>query len=297
MSLATVGYYIISGLTKGSIYALIAVGFTLVYNTCEIINFAQGEFAMLGGMLAVTFHAGLHFPLWLAVALAILATAAVGGIAALTTIYPLRRSSPLGLIILTIGLSIVLRGVAMLAWGKDYRLLPPFLDRDPIHIGGAANFVNLPWQVVWVLAAAVLISAGLFLFFKLSNAGRAMRASAANRRGARICGIEPRRVMLTAYALSAAIGAAGGAAIAPVTMTGYDVGVMLGLKGFCGAIVGGLSSLPGAVLGGLALGLLEALSAGFLPSSVAHFKEILAFLALLGILYLRPSGLFGRRGS
>ena len=186
----------------------------------------------------------------------------------------------------------------MLAWGKDYKFLPPFLDRDPIRLGGAANFVNLPWQVVWALATAVLHLRRPFSLFQTDERGpRHASQRGQPPRGADSAGIEPRRVMLTAYALSAAIGAAGGAVIAPVTMTGYDVGVMLGLKGFCGAIVGGLSSLPGAVVGGLALGLLEALSAGFLPSSVAHFKEILAFLALLGILYLRPAGLFGRRGA
>jgi len=276
---------------------MIAVGFTLVYNTCDIINFAQGEFAMLGGMLAVTFLAVLHLPLWLAVLMAILATAAIGWLAALTTIYPLRRASSLGLIILTIGLSIVLRGSAMLAWGKDYKRLSPFLEKDPIRIRFGVDFASLQWQAVWVLVTAIVITLGLYLFFKMTNRGRAMRASAVNHRGARICGIEPRRVMLTAYALSAAIGAAGGVVIAPVTMTGYDVGVMLGLKGFCAAIVGGLSSLPGAVAGGLMLGVLEAMTAGLLPSYISHFKEIVAFLALLGILYLRPAGLFGRRGA
>ncbi len=295
MLTAAIGQYVISGLTTGSIYALIALGFTVVYNTCDIINFAQGEFAMFGGMLAVTFAAGLHLPLWAAVSLAIAATAVIGGAAALIAIYPLRRTSTLGLIILTIGLSIVMRGIAMMAWGKDYKFLPPFMDKPPIRVGAGASAVFIQWQAIWVLATAILIAAAMFLFFRATNSGRAMRACAVNRRGARICGIEPRQVMIAAFMLSAAIGAAGGAVIAPVSMTGYDIGVMLGLKGFCAAIIGGLTSLPGAVLGGLVLGLLEALTAGLLPQYVAHFKEILAFAALLGILYIQPSGLLGRR--
>jgi len=293
MNLAAVGQYIISGLTTGSVYALIAVGFTLVYNTCDLINFAQGEFAMLGGMLAVTLL-GLGLPLWLAMVLAVILTALLAGAAAATTIYPLRRVTPLGLIILTIGLSIVIRGGAMLIWGKDSRSMPTFTAQAPIVIRLGDGIMVLQWQVIWVLLAAMVIAGGLYLFFKLTNAGRAMRASAANHRGARICGIEPRRVNVLAFILSGAIGAAGGIVIAPLTMTGYDVGVMLGLKGFCAAIVGGLSSMPGAVAGGLVLGLLEALGAGFVST---HIKEILAFVARVGILYLRPAGLFGRRGA
>ncbi|MGE5529458.1 MAG: branched-chain amino acid ABC transporter permease [Patescibacteria group bacterium] len=290
MTLPAVMQYIISGLTTGSVYAMIAVGFTLVYNTCDLINFAQGEFAMLGGMLAAAAIGGWHLPPGPAAALAVLATAFIGGAAALCTIYPLRRASPLGLIILTIGLSIIIRGGAMLAWGKDARIMPNFSQGAPITILGA----NLGRQAIWVLGIALCMAAGLILFFKRTNLGRAMRACAVNRRGAMICGINPRPLVVAAFALSAALGAVGGIVIAPLTMTSYDVGIMLGLKGFCAAIVGGLSSMGGAVAGGLVLGILEALGGGLVSS---HLKEILAFLALLGILYLRPAGLFGRQGA
>jgi len=296
MTLAAVGQYIVSGLTAGSIYAMIALGFTLIYNTCDLVNFAQGEFAMLGGMAAVAILVGLQLPLWLTVVLAILITACIGGLAALIIIFPLRRVSSLGLIIMTIGLAIVLRGASMLIWGKDATILPVFFDHDPIRVYIGGGFFSIQWQAVWVLSAAVLVAAGLFLFFKLTNMGRAMRACAANRRGARICGINPQLMMVIAFMLSAGIGAIGGIVTAPITTTGYDVGIMIGLKGFCGAIIGGLRSLVGAVVGGLLIGLLESLGAGLIPSRF-QLTEILPFVALLGILYLRPTGLFGGRGA
>lgn len=294
ISPAVLGQYLVSGLTVGSVYALVAIGFTLVYETCEIVNFAQGEFAMLGAMLAVAAWRGMGLPLPAAALLGLAATVAIGAAVALAAVYPLRRISPLGLIILTIGLAIVLRGGAMLAWGKDARMLPVFHAGPPILIFVAGGAVVLQWQAVWILGAASLTAAGLFFFLRCTNLGRAMRAAASNPRGARLCGIEPRRVTAAAFAISAAVGAIGGIVIAPMTMASYDMGIMLGLKGFCAAVVGGLSSLPGALAGGLVLGILEALGAGLVSS---HLKEVLAFVALLGILYLRPKGLFGGRGA
>lgn len=277
---------VLAGLTIGSIYALIAVGFVTIYNVTGIINFAQGEFAMLGAMFVAAYHnLGLGLPL--AFTLAVGTVTLVGGLMERLTIYPARAASPITLIIITLGADIVLRGAALLAWGTDPYAVPAFTPGPPLLVGGAL----LTRQALWVMGTAGALLVLLYLFFEHSFLGKAVRACAVNRTGARLVGISPTRMSLLAFALSAALGAVGGIVMAPLTLVSYDMGLMLGLKGFVAAVMGGLVSAPGAVLGGVLLGTLESVGAGVLR---AAYKEAIAFLILFLILFLRPAGLLGR---
>lgn len=279
--------YLLSGLATGAIYALIGLGFAVIHTSTGIINFAQGEFVMLGGMLTLFCLNSLKIPLPLAIPLAIAIATLVGMIFERLAIRPLKGASPLNLVIITIGASILIRGIAMLLWGKDTYSLPAFTGNDPITIGGATL---LPQQL-WIFAITVLAIIINKLFFKYSITGRAMRACASNRRAAGLVGIDVRRMVMFSFMISSAIGAMAGIIIAPLTMTSYDVGIMLGLKGFCAAIIGGLSSGFGTVAGGLLLGVLESFSAGLISSG---YKDAIAFVILLLILFFRPQGLFRR---
>jgi branched-chain amino acid transport system permease protein len=278
--------YLISGITIGAIYAVIALGFTIIYNSTEVINFAQGEFVMLGGMAVISLEGIGHLPLGLSFLLSVLSVTLVGIVLERFTIRPARNSNPITLIIITVGASIFLRGMAMMLWGKDSLGLKPFSGSDPIHLGGA----TLVPQSLWVLGVTMVVTAGLQFFYKRTITGKAMRACAFNRRAASLVGISVNRMVLLSFALSAAIGAAAGIVIVPITLCGYDVGTMLGLKGFCAAVLGGLGSSPGSILGGFLLGVLEALGAGLISSG---FKDAIAFFVLLLMLFLRPSGLLG----
>ena len=280
--------YLISGLTSGAIYAIIALGFTIIYNATEVINFAQGEFVMLGGMVMIAVDATGRFPLPVSFILAVSSVTLVGVVFQRLAIQPVRRPSAITLIIITVGASIFLRGVAMLVWGRDPLGLRPFSGVSPIAVGGA----TLTPQSLWVLSVSVVVMAGLQFFYKHTITGKAMRACAFSRRAARLVGISVDRMVLISFALSAAMGAVAGIVVAPITLCGYDVGTMLGLKGFCAAVLGGLGSSPGSILGGFLLGILEALGAGLISSG---FKDAIAFLILLVVLFLRPSGLFGPR--
>lgn len=284
--------FIAAGVTAGAIYALVALGFSIVYNASHAINFAQGEFVMIGGMSAVSLVA-TGLPLWLAVPLALLATGVVGVAVQKLAIEPAQRSGRadvVTLIIITIGVSLFLRGAAQVAWDKRIHALPAFSGSDPIAIGGA----TIVPQSLWVLGGAALAVLALGWFFNRTLFGKAMRATAHNPLAARLMGIHTRSVMLVSFALAAILGALGGVLVAPITFTSYDIGVMLGLKGFAAAMLGGLGSFGGAVVGGLLLGLLESLGAGFVSSA---YKDAIAFVVILAVLFFLPGGLFGARGS
>jgi branched-chain amino acid transport system permease protein len=277
--------YIVSGLSTGAIYALIGLGFAIIYNSTGIINFAQGEFVMLGAVLTLSFISALQLPLLLAVPLAIAATTVIGVIFERLTIRPLKNATPLSLVIITIGVSILLRGLVMLLWGKDTRALPAFSGNDPLSIAGATI---LP-QHLWIFALTGLVIIANKLYFYYSISGKAMRACSFNRRAASLVGIDVKRMVLFSFMISAALGSMAGIIVAPLTMTAYDVGIMLGLKGFCAAIIGGMSSGLGTVIGGLILGTLESLGAGLISSG---YKDAIAFIILLLLLFIRPQGLF-----
>lgn len=277
--------FVISGLATGSIYALIGLSFAIIFNSTGIINFAQGEFVMLGGVLTIFSLNVLQLPLAAAIAAAVAVTTVIGLLFERLAIRPLKNATPLALIIITIGASILIRGVVMLLWGKDTQALPAFSGTEPISIAGATL---LP-QHLWIFGVTVMVIVGCRLFFNHTISGKAMRACSFNRRAANLVGISVGRMVLFSFVISAAVGSLAGVIIAPLTMTAYDVGVMLGLKGFCAAIMGGMGSGLGTVLGGLILGTLESLGAGLISSG---YKDAIAFFILLLILFIRPQGLF-----
>jgi branched-chain amino acid transport system permease protein len=279
--------FLVSGLTVGAVYALVALGFTLIYNASDVINFAQGEFVMLGGMITVfTSASGVSLPL--AALIAICVTVAVGLLLYWLAIQPARGASAVTLIIITIGASILLRGAAQVFFDKQFHKLPSFSGDIPVNIFGAA----VQPQSFWVLGGTAIIVAVLYIFLERTVLGKAVRATAANRLAARLVGINTTTVMALAFGGSAAIGAVAGILVTPITLTSYDVGTMLALKGFAAAMLGGIGSPLGAVVGGLLLGLLEAFGAGYISST---YKDAFAFIVILVVLFAVPQGLFGRR--
>jgi len=288
MSLDLLLQYLVAGLTYGSIYAVVGIGFNIIYNATGIINFAQGEFVMLGGMLAVSFQRVVPLPL--AIAGAVAATAGVGALVEVTFIRWLWKPSVLRMIVITIGVSILLREGALLLWGESVRSLPYFTGDEvsSIAVGG----VRFSPQVLWVLGTTGLIVAFLSVFFGHTMLGWEMRACASNRDAAALCGIPTRNLVTLSFVLSAAIGALAGCVVSPITYTSYAVGAGLAIKGFTVAILGGLGNSMGAVAAGLVLGVLESLSVWVLPTA---YKDTVSLTILLAILFMRPSGLFGSR--
>jgi branched-chain amino acid transport system permease protein len=279
--------FVFSGLTVGAVYALVALGFTLIYNASDVINFAQGEFVMLGGMVTVfAVAAGVPLPL---AALGAIAVAVLTGLALhRLAIEPARGASAVTLIIITIGASILIRGLAQLTFDRQFHALPAFSGEAPIRVLGASI---LP-QSLWVLGGAGVIVLALWLFMERTLLGKAVRATAANRLAARLVGIDTTLVLAFAFGISGAIGAIAGILVTPITLTSFAVGTLLALKGFAAAMLGGMGNPVGAVVGGLALGLLESLAAGFISST---YKDAAAFLVILGVLFVLPQGLLGRR--
>ncbi|MHB8842437.1 MAG: branched-chain amino acid ABC transporter permease [Candidatus Aquicultor sp.] len=280
--------YLISGITSGSIYALIALGFTLIYNSTQLINFAQGEFVMLGGLITVSLYTAAGLPLVLAIIIAIVIVTAIGVIFERLAIRPLRNSSIITLIIVTVGASILFKNVAMILWGRDPQTLPPFTGDKPISVLGASVVPQNLWVVGILLITVILLQ----VFYKRSIIGKAMKACSINPSAARLMGINPSFIVMLSFAMSAAFGAVAGILITPISMTSYSVGSFLGLKGFAGAVLGGLGNPLGAVAGGLLLGVLESLSVGVIDSG---YKDAIAFLILLLVLFLKPSGILGVR--
>ena len=279
--------FLFSGITVGATYALAALGFTLIYNASNVINFAQGEFIMLGGMLVFYFlQAGLPMPV--AILLAIAIPAAVGMLLEKFTIEPARDADVVTLIIITIGASLAIRGVIQVWLGKGTHSYPAFSGSEPILIGGATL---LP-QSLWVLGITALVVVALWYFFSRTLAGKAILATSCNPLAAQLVGVNTQWVLLVSFALSAALGAIGGVLLTPITLTSYDVGILLGLKGFVAVVVGGLGSGLGAVIGGLLVGIIEAMAAGYISSA---YKDAVPFILILVILFFLPRGIFGAK--
>ncbi len=279
--------FLFSGVTVGATYALAALGFTLIYNASNVINFAQGEFIMLGGMLAV-FFTQVGLPLPAALLLAILIPAVVGVLVEKLAIEPVKGAETVTLIIITIGASLVIRGLVQVWLGKGTHSLPAFSGDTPIEILGA----TLMPQSLWVFGVTTLVVVALWYFFNRTLSGKAMLATSYNRLAAELVGINTGWVLFMSFAMSAALGALGGILVTPITLTSYDVGIMLGLKGFVAAVVGGLGNGLGAVVGGLLVGVLEAMGAGYLSSA---YKDAIPFVLILLILFFMPRGLFGAK--
>jgi branched-chain amino acid transport system permease protein len=274
--------YLASGLVVGGIYALIGLGFVLVFSVSRIVNFAQGELVMLGALVMVSAR-GWGLPPAGALALTVVLVAGVGAALQRVAIHPLRHAPPLAALILTIGASIAVRGGALVVWGTDPFALPAFSAGPPFRLGGAV----VVRQALWVLGLSAVVFAALWFFLNRTYAGAAVRACAACPRGARLMGIRVDRMVLLAFALAGALGALAGAVIAPITYATYDMGLMLGLKGFVAAVLGGLVSPPGAIAGGFLLGMLESLAAGLVSSA---YKDAVGFVVLIALCLAQVAG-------
>lgn len=288
MSLELLLQYLFAGITYGIIYAIVAIGFNIIYNATGIINFAQGEFVMLGGMTAVTMHA--FMPLPIAIAVAVVITMMVGALIEMLFIRWLSSPSVLRMIIITIGLSIIIREIALHVWDEKVRALPYFTGTVVTSI--SFGTVRISPQVLWVVGVCAVMVIALNSFFSLTLLGKKMRACSANRNAARLCGIHAKNMVTLSFVLSAGIGALAGCVVSPITYVQYDSGTALAIKGFTVAILGGLGNSMGALVAGLILGILESFSIWVMPTA---FKDAISISILLIILFVKPSGLFGSR--
>jgi branched-chain amino acid transport system permease protein len=278
---------LLPGLTTGCVYALVALGFVLTANVSGVVNFAQGEFVMLGGMVAAALVA-LGLPLWGAIIIATLVGAAAAAAQERLTLAPVRDAPHFIRITITLGVAVVLRGIALLLFGKDPLFLPGFTGEGTFALAGAV----LPLQSLWVWAATAALLGATFWFLKFTDTGRAVRACSINLRAARLMGIDAERLTLLIFALAGASGALVGVVITPIVLATWDAGVSYALKGFIGAILGGMRNPVVAVLGGLGIGVVESLAAGYVSSG---YKDAIVYGVLIIYLLIRGGVfLFGR---
>ena len=286
-----IAQYIITGLTIGGIYAIVAMGFNIIHNATGIVNFAQCEFISLGGMFMYSLVVLFKINLAVSFILSMVGVALIGALIEIGPVRHARSKDIIILIFLTIGISEVIRGSAQEIWGTDNVGVPSFSGDTPIHLLGGATIVP---QHIWVFVITVLVMLMLRYFFKRTLMGKAMRWIEDDelwiRRAAVLSGISVNRMILFSFAFSGALGAVAGMIIAPISTTSYDTGIMLGLKGFAAAILGGYGNFAGAILGGIILGILESLGAGLISS---QYKDAIAFFVLLLVLFLKPTGIMG----
>ncbi len=278
--------YIVTGITVGSIYAIVGLGFNIIYKSTEIINFAQGEFVMLGGLVMVTLVNTVHLPMPLAFLITVGVVTLVGLLIERLAIFPLKDAEVLRLVILTLALSILMKGLAMFIWGKDSFSLRPFSGDTPLSFFGA----SIVPQTLWIIGITAVLVVLLSFFFSRTIIGKAMNACADNPEAASLVGINTQRMIMLSFMLSAGLGAVAGIIITPIALMEYDRGAMLALKGFAACILGGLGNFYGAVMAGIILGLIESLGAGLISSG---YKDAMALAVLLLVLFIKPSGLLG----
>jgi branched-chain amino acid transport system permease protein len=285
---AQIAQVLIAGLTNGAIYALIALGFSLIFSVSGYLNLVQGEFVVIGGLVTIALTEWLGLPLIPSIAAAVIVSGVFGYLLQRLCLSPTRRLTPDAALIVTLGGAFIARGGAMVIFGKDPLALPSFSGERPVIFGD----VVIATQTFWILATLVLSTAMLWWFFNRTYTGKAMRACAQSPTGARLVGIDLKHMAGVTFVASALLGGVAGVVVAPLNFVSYDEGLAIGIKGFIAAIFGGLGSYPGALLGGLILGLGESLGAAYLSS---QFKDAIAFVALLVVLLIRPNGILGAR--
>ncbi len=281
--------FIFSGITIGCIYALVALGFTIIFNTTSIVNFAQGDFVMLGAMFAATFQSLFHFSLAIAVCLSVLCVAIIGLVMERVLIHSLKDDPRLfASVMMTMGASIIFNAISILVWGADPLHLEAFSGETPIRIHGA----TLVPQMFWIAGSIFLVMILLVIYFRFTRVGQGMLACSMNKDAAASMGINVKGMILLSFVFSATIGGIGGTLVAPITMATHDMGGIMTLKGFTAAIIGGLGSVPGAFIGGIVLGLVESLSCGIISSG---YRDAIALSILILVLMLKPSGIMGSK--
>jgi len=295
---------IINGMVQGSVYALVALGYTMVYGILGLINFAHGEVVMVGAMLALSalnVLLGWGVPPLMAMPISILfamlGCMALGYSIERIAYRPLRHAPRLAPLITAIGVSIVLQNVAMMIWGRGYLSFPQLIANNPHNIGGA---IISDIQII-IFMLALMIMAGLMVVVHRTRLGRAMRAVAENQHAAQLMGVDINRVISITFMLGSALAAVAGVMVsANYGLAHYYMGFLLGLKAFTAAVLGGIGNLRGAMLGGMLLGLIESLGAGYIGDLTggyfgSNYQDVFAFFVLVAVLVLRPSGLLGER--
>jgi branched-chain amino acid transport system permease protein len=283
---AYIPQFLSSGITIGAIYALVALGFVTIARASQIINFAQGEFVMLGGMITFSLlhHVGLPYPM--AAVTSVLFVILIGFLLYLLVIYPLRKASIPILLMATLGASLFISNSSSIVFGPLPKTLPPFSGDQPFLIAG----IPVVPQSLWVLGATFLLLLFLYHFSHKTLLGKAMEASSTDPLGADLSGIWRNLMVFFAFGVSAGIGSIAGILITPIFYSSYSSGTLLGLKGFIAAVLGGWGKNSGAILGGFILGIVESISVAFIPSG---YKDAVAFVILLLILHFRPKGILG----
>jgi branched-chain amino acid transport system permease protein len=281
--------FLFSGLTTGSIYALMAVSLVIVYKVSQLICFAQGEFFVIGA-LTMTTLVSKGIPMPLAFVLAVLIATVIGALVERVLIRPIQDSGVGTLIVMTVAISLTLRGLALVVWGKESHILKPFTAGNPIQIFGA----TLMPQVIWIVGITIVVLLVIWFFFEKTTLGIAMRACSENRLGASLMGISTQRATIMSWAWGSAIGALAGMAVAPLLFMQYGSGVMPMVKGFIAMSIGGLASIVGAVVAGYLLGLVESYTVGLISS---QFSDPIVFTILIMVLIFKPNGLFGTTWS
>lgn len=281
-------YLLVSGITTGMLYALVAVGLVLVFRSTGHINFAHGELFMVGGFLAYTAHVMLGWPYPLALVVAVAGGFVLGMVIDRIIFRPLIAAPGLSIILATVGLSFMLKGASRYFWGGqgDYVSFPPVVPSAPFSILGV---MVIPQQIL-VSVGALVCMVVLTVFFRATTVGKAMKATAENQRAAYLVGIRVERVYLYTWACGGALAAIAGCLMAPLTLLSPDIGFPLLLKAFAATVLGGLGSMTGAIAGGLAVGIIESLAGGYIASSV---QDVSAFVVIMVVLVLRPYGIFG----
>ncbi len=277
---------LVTGITVGSIYSLIALGYVTIYRTSRIVNMAQGAFVMFGGFFAYSFLSELGLPYWLAAVGSIVGVVIVSALVYLVVLRPLVNVSLVSIILATMALSILFENFALVRWGGYGKSVPAFTGNNAIFVGKVAVFP----QSLWVIGLMIAVLIGLYILTSRTRVGKKMTATANDPAAASLCGVNTGRMILLAFAISAAIGALGGIAVSPINSINYLSGGIYGLGGFVAAILGGWGSSTGAVVGGLALGIVASLVTGVLP---AGYQDAVAYAILILVLYFRPGGLLG----
>jgi len=284
-------YLVATGITTGALYALVALGIVIVYKATEVVNLAHGELFMMGGFLAYTGHVMFRLPYLLSLVLAVAGTFVIGLLTDRVAYRPLMKEGLVSVLLATIGVSFILKGIARYLWGGkgDYLAFPPLVSPEPVRIGA----IMVMSQQLVVLGAALALMAVFFVFFRATRAGKWMQATASNPKAATLVGLRIGRIYMYTFAVGAAVAGAAAVLMAPLTLLYPDIGFVLFVKGFASAVLGGLTSIPGAILGGLLVGLLEQFAAGFIHTS---FQDVSAFIVIMVVLIFRPTGILGARG-
>jgi branched-chain amino acid transport system permease protein len=280
---------LVSGIVVGSIYALVALGFVLIYKATGVINFAQGEFLMVGAYVCLGMVTTLHIPFWVAFFLTMAVTVVLGLIIERVALRPMIGEPIISIIMLTIGLSSVLKCGVQLIWGPNNRVYPQIFSQTPIHIGPVVVSQVYLWSVGFAFLFLLLFT----LFFRFSASGIAMRAVADDQQAALSMGISVKKVFAMAWCIAFLVAGVGGIFLGNINGVNISLG-FFGLKVFPAVILGGLDSIPGAILGGLIIGILEALTGGYLDPVVGGgTAEVAPFVVLVIILMIKPYGFFG----